>query len=391
MTELLLDIPDNEWRVLGISAVAADSDSTGVSPTLCIGDGAYLPDGHWTVLGADGTIVAVGHEASENAIDLPDISLPVDLLRNAVVLVNTGESCHLSVDDDGYVGIRSENGSVAVSDAEQQEPVEFPDGFGMTAYGIAGAMDLWRAIGGAGQVPGTVDPDLPIPVMQIGIDPSSIGFSVDWRRYDLNRSTYRAPAGRTEGAGIAGLAPATITSLLHRTAERRSDIEVEVGISEEWVTFNTLNTGGGWKAWVPRLPIGALEYGGEVEAALTHAGLEWNWTQSGSICVDVVGGTVEVGFFDTWPETLRLSKVVTDGLAEDIELHRALASLNASKVGLRFWFADGHVIVASDLPCYRHIELVAAIEHLRSHTEGLGILLRSTGTVDAGGAESVEG
>lgn len=398
MTGTLLKVHDDEWRVLGNAVAAAEAELTGVRPSLNRGPGTPWHRDHWTVLGLDGTVVVVGHASSVAEGDSYDVSLPVELVRNAVEHVNTGDSCDLMLDGCEYVGVRSENGSVAVTDAEEPVAVEVPFDCGTSVSGTAGAMDLWRAIGGAGQIPGTVHPDLRIPVMQIGIEDGSIGFSVDWRRYSLNRSTYRAPAAITDSSGAAGFTPATITRLLASTASRRADIAVEVGIGEDWVIFDTFRTGGGWKAWAPRLPVGALEYAEEVEEALEAAGLEWGWSGPGHIIIEAAaetGSVVEVGFFDTWPETLRLSTVLADGLKENIELHRALANLNARKVGLRFWFERGHVIAASDLPCYRHVELAVAVRHLCTQTEGLGILLQSSHTVgvsapDGGGAQPVD-
>ncbi len=383
------EIAHDEWLVLGTTVMAAEAGLTGTTPTLDRGEYPAWGRNHWTVRGLDGTIVAIGHRAVDD--DDANISLPVELIRHAVVLVTAGEQVDLMVDGDEYIGIRAENGSVAIVDAEDQVPISLQFGTAATASGTVRAVELWRAMGGAGQVPSQLDPDLPAPVMQVGIEDGSIGFSVDWRRYGLNRSTYRAPSISTDGVGMAGLSSTTITRLLHSTAERRADIIVKVSICDDCVVFDTLNTGGGWVAWVPLQPVGALEYADEVQAALAQAGLEWDWTDEGQIVVDApdeTGSAVEVGFFDTWPEMLRLSTVVTDGLVEDIEVHRALASLNANKVGLRFWFDQGHVVAASDLPCYRHAELVAAIGHLRSQIEGLGILLQSTNTVGAESAES---
>lgn len=383
------EIRHNEWLMLGMAVMAAEADLTGIVPTLDRGSAAVWYRDHWTVRGLDGTVVAVEHRAAVDDDEDLNIGLPVELVQHAVVLVNTGEKCDLMVDGADYVGVRAESGSVAIADAGEQIPISIQLDVEPSASGTATAIDLWRAIGGAGQVPGHVDPDYRPPVMQVGIEDGSIGFSTDWRRYGHTRSTYRAPATTTDGTGMAGLSPATITRLLHRTAERREDIEVEVGICADCVVFDTLDTGGGWRAWVPLRPVGALEYGEEVEAALNGAGLEWSWSGAGQITVEAADKTsnaVEVGFFDTWPETLRLSTVVTDGLKESIEVHRALASLNANKVGLRFWFEKGHVIAAHDLPCYRHNEFAAAIRHLWSETEGLGILLQSTNNV---GGETV--
>jgi hypothetical protein len=375
MNRTCITVPEVEWLTVARVVDAVHADDARFHPTLNRGAGASQSGDHWTVHGADGTVVRVEHHGIADG-DL-NLSVPVGLIRHAACMAHAGQAVELIVDD-RYIEVRAEDGGLALFD-RLPNPPEMSGYLGdESASAVLSGDKLHREITGSLQVPNGLSEDVYWPALKVGIKDGRVMLSRDWSMYGLGQSTFSEVAltSTSTEAPVVGIIPYSIRNLSRTCCAPESEVRISIGA--EYVCFD--NPDLGWMALAPVVETGAVRWTGAVESALTEAELEWTSDDSGHIAVVHWGEpAIVISFHDSCPETLRIALPVAEHLDESLEVHQQINLLNCAKVGICFaLFPGGHLVAFTDLPCCRHGELVFALNHLRGQTVGLGVLFGST-------------
>ena len=378
MSQSRITISDHEWLSVANLLGAVYGPYVKYHPTLnraC--STGPLDYHHWAFRGPDNAVVVTEHHGIQGG-NL-NVTVDANLIYHAANLVCDNMSVELLVCGD-YLEVRTENGTGGIFDKESYLPISPKIPTGELATAVIRQGDLRRALWAATRPPCRLPRAGYRPPLQIGIGTNNgfVQFSSDWNPYAERQATFDEPARTSTGTAIAGINPYSIGCLIPSTADQYT--EIRISIEADHVCFEVLDADG-WRAYVPRVPTGAVRWAEDVKEMLTDANLEWTNEGSGQIAVTEWGEpAITISFHDTRPETLRLKLLIAEDLDESTRaaLLEQVNSLNIAKVGVGFLAPPGGLAFAYlDLPCRQLGCLLSALPLLRRETEGLGILFHS--------------
>ena len=373
MNPIELPIHHDEWIRIYNVADAADADDL-INPPILVAPPPEAGDKtHWRIRGQNGTIVEVPHDLASAGPFC--VAVPRTVIDSGRLMAIQEGGCLLKILPEGYAILTGNEGSEAVFDLPAvPADLDLPPTMQPVATATTTARQMTDAIFMCGRFPVGFDPEGPAPCMEFAIEESAVSFGADWRRFGRANCTYRAPA-RTSGTTAVGLLCATVRYLLIDATGR--DENVTVSVFGDWVCFESES----WKAWAPRVEVGAARCLTSAIEALEKAGLAPR--RLSDVSVEIDGHPpVRIEFVDCEPEVLRLSTVLATGLVADAALRSEVDAIMASRVGLRLWFEDSRLVAAEDLLCEWISELPTIFHRFRNQLTGLDLLLASSNGPD---------
>ena len=369
MNPIELPIHHDEWIQIYNVADAAEADDLVNPPILVVPPPEAGDKPHWRIRGQNGTIVEVPHELASAGSFC--VAVPRTVIDSARLLAIQEGGCRLKILPEGYAVLTGDEGSEAVFDLPAvSTDLDLPPTMQAVATATTTARQLTDAIFMCGRFPVGFNPHGPAPYMEFAIEEDAVSFGANWRRYGRANCTYRAPA-RTSGTTTVGLLCATVRYLLTEATGR--DENVTVSVFGDWVCFESES----WKAWAPRVEVGAAECLSTAIDALEKAGLVPRRLPDAAVEIDG-HPPVRIEFVDCDPEVIRLSTVLATGLVAGPALRSEVDAIMASRVGLRLWFEGSRLVAAEDLLCEWISELPAIFHRFRNQLTGLDLLLTSS-------------
>ena len=198
----------------------------------------------------------------------------------------------------------------------------------------------------------------PMPPLWLHIGGGTLGLHVDWNDFLPNRATYRVNTPQQTGEATVAVPHVDIDRFVDTLAiagwDLDEDVIIEVGTVREGssergaITFQN----GWWRMllWLEN-PL-EFRWGTRIDETLDEAaGLRVIDRDTAEWIVSNGQHEVRLVLHRGHPDIARVSVPLVQQVTESLELLRELGQLNASSDGVRFWFADGTVFAAADVPC----------------------------------------
>ncbi|MEY4338535.1 MAG: hypothetical protein RLZ14_385 [Actinomycetota bacterium] len=219
---------------------------------------------------------------------------------------------------------------------------------------------------------GIDDIDYPMPPMWLGIGDGTAGLHVDWRDFTASRATYRLNWRRGYGSSTVSIPHKTIEDFLQHapidhdvTSDLDHDIELTIEVGHNDTGFRSRPairfSAADWSLVLFLDDPLTDRWASKIEAEFERADIKVLDQQANEWMVGSLGTSVRVKLHAGHPDVARVSATLLDGVDESIELLRELSQLNAASTGVRHWFEDGTIRVATDVACNNLSALAASV------------------------------
>lgn len=219
---------------------------------------------------------------------------------------------------------------------------------------------------------GINDINYPTPPMWLGVGEGTIGLHVDWRDFLPSRATYRLAWRRGHGSGTVPIPHKAIEDFLQHvpiehdvTSDLDDDIELTIELGHNDTGFKSRPavrfSASHWSMLFFLDDPLADRWASKVEAELERSKFPILDQRPTEWIVGHLDMSVRVKLHAGHPDIARVSAVLLEGATESIELLRELSQLNAAATGVRHWFEDGTVRVATDVTCTNLTSLATAV------------------------------
>lgn len=227
---------------------------------------------------------------------------------------------------------------------------------------------------------GTDEQRYPFPPMWLTLGDTGVNLHVDWRDFLPSRATYSMAVDSMDGSGTTSLPHRRIDEFL-RSAAAHTDHDDDPPLT---VAIAEVHRAGSWHPAVSlrcdswHFTAVAQDVLAERWASRVHEQLEdFRITDSDPTkwLVSVDQRPVHVRLYGGHPDVVRASAALNTGLSDTLELLREISTLNGASTGVRYWFEDGTVWAAVDLPCTRMNDLAVAVRQVAQAATAYGPLL----------------
>lgn len=357
---------------------------------------------HWVIGSGNGQLTIDWPDPNRRT--WPDLTLAIsDRLRRFTACCDHRE-VELTLPEARTVMARVGSMSAAIDLVADAEPLGEPLTLSeVTAVARMPLQSFTTLLTSARIMPSGIDENAhAMPPMWMRIGGSALALHVDWTEFGPGRATYRLDLPTDDGIGVCAgeltvpIPHGSLEMFLHHLAplwQHDSDYEVELNVGtlrrsgddsgdrgDSAATKALELVGDGWRLVLVLPDPLAARWSARVEQVLDDADLpvldrsrhEW---------VVGVGGAAEVRVKLHYgrPDVARVSATAVNFVDESLELLRELSSLNAAAVGVRYWFEEGAVHVAVDVPCTELGGLPIAVGHIAAARHDYGPLLAALG------------
>ena len=216
----------------------------------------------------------------------------------------------------------------------------------------------------------------------VGVSHSmGLSFTVDWRRTDLGRTTYRVDADTTmHNAPVDSSAGDTVARAImsanfgwYADAVAR-DEQVTIEFPDDITGVVVLRTADWW-ATVPCYDPLAQRWNGELAEHLDTAGFEYHLDTERVTIIDSTDKPVRLELLGGEAHMVRLSMVLDRGIRSTPAVLAEINQANMSLLGTRVWLDDGRLVVGSELPFTRLEDVAESVFALEYQVAGLDVFL----------------
>jgi hypothetical protein len=227
---------------------------------------------------------------------------------------------------------------------------------------------------------GTSHREYPMPPMWLHVGDVGVSLHIDWRDFLPSRATYCITTQAIDGSGAICLPHRRVDEFLRSVSvldDHDDDTQLTVAITEvyrngSWQPAVSLRCDL-WQFTVAAPDVLTERWAAGVEEQL--ADFDITDRDPTSWLMNVGGRPIHVRLHGGQPDVVRVSAALGTGIDDTLDLLREISALNGASTAVRFWYEDGTVWAALDLPCTRLADLADAVRQVARTVADYGPLL----------------